>query len=48
MAQRGRKPAALQVIPFVPGHGGRPPPPAELDAIEAKIWRAVVDALPAF
>ena len=47
MAQRGRKPA-LQVIPFIPGQGGRPPPPAELDAVEARIWRAVVDALPAF
>ena len=47
MAQRGRKPA-LQVIPFVPGHGGRPPPPSELDAVEARIWRAVIDALPAF
>ena len=48
MAQRGRKPAALKVLPFVPGQGGRPPPPPELDAIEARIWRAVVDALPAF
>ena len=49
MAQRGRKPeSALQVLPFVPGRGGRPPPPSELDAIEAQIWRAVVDALPAF
>ena len=33
--------------PFVPGQGGRPPPPPELDAVEARIWRAVVDALPA-
>ena len=47
MAQRGRKPAALRVLPFVPGQGGRPPPPAEFDAIEARIWRAV-GALPAF
>ena len=47
MAQRGRKPA-LQVIPFIPGQGGRPPPPSELDATEARIWRAVIDALPAF
>lgn len=49
MAQRGRKSeSALQVLPFVPGRGGRPPPPVELHATEAKIWRAVVDALPAF
>ena len=48
MAQRGRKPAALQVLPFVPGRGGRPPPPAELDAFEARIWNEVVGALPAF
>ena len=49
MSQRGRKsPAALRVLPFVPGQGGRPPPPPELDAVEARIWRAIVDALPAF
>ena len=48
MAQRGRKPAALRVLPFVPGQGGRPPPPAELDAVEAKYWRAVIDSLPSF
>ena len=49
MAQRGRKaPAALKVLPFVPGQGGRPPPPPELDAVEAKYWRAVIDSLPSF
>ena len=48
MPQRGRKPAALRVLPFVPGQGGRPPPPDEFDAIESRIWRSVVDALPAF
>ena len=49
MAQRGRKSEfALQVVPLVPGRSGRPPPPSELDAIEARIWRAVIDALPAF
>ena len=49
MAQRGRKaPAALKVLPFIPGQGGRPPPPAEFDAVEARIWRNVVGALPAF
>lgn len=47
MAQRGRKSeSALTVLPFVPGHGGRPPPPPELDVIEARIWKSVIDALP--
>ena len=37
--------ASFQVIPVVPGHG-RPIPPRGLDAIEKRIWRDVVDALP--
>ena len=49
MAQRGRKSEhSLQVVPLVPGRSGRPPPPPELDAVEARIWRAVIDALPGF
>lgn len=28
--------------------GSWPPPPTELDAAEARIWRAVIDALPAY
>ena len=47
MVQRGRKPS-LKVLPFIPGQGGRPPPPPDLDLIEARIWRAVTDALPSF
>ena len=44
---RGRKSAAsLSVVPLVPGRG-RPKPPASLDATERRIWRGVVDALPA-
>ena len=48
MAQRGRKPAIRLLPPLVPGQGGHPPPPSELDQVEAKYWRAVIDALPAF
>ena len=41
-----RKPAtALAVVPRVPGRG-RPEPPAGLDALEQRVWREVVDALP--
>jgi hypothetical protein len=43
----GRKSAAsLEVVPLVPGQG-RPEPPASLDRLEKRIWRDVVDALPA-
>jgi hypothetical protein len=38
--------ADLGVVP-IPG-AGRPSPPPDLDAIEAHIWRSVVDASPAF
>ena len=43
---RGRKSAvSLSVLPAsLPGE--RPPPPAELDEIEARLWRTIVDALP--
>ena len=37
--------ADLSVIPI--SGGGRPEPPADLDAIERSIWKAVVNALPA-
>jgi hypothetical protein len=37
--------AALAVIPRVPGRG-RPEPPPELDPLEQRIWREVIDALP--
>ena len=37
--------ASLSVVPRVPGRG-RPEPPADLDALESRIWREVVDALP--
>ena len=37
--------ASLSVVPCVPGKG-RPEPPADLDALESRIWREVVDALP--
>jgi hypothetical protein len=37
--------ASLSVVPRVPGKG-RPEPPADLDALESRIWREVVDALP--
>jgi len=40
-----RRSASSQVTPIVPGHG-RPTPPRGLDAIEKRIWRDVVDALP--
>jgi len=37
--------ASLAVVPRVPGRG-RPEPPSDLDSIEQRIWREVVDALP--
>src|SRR5499427_9696125 len=37
--------ASLAVVPRVPGRG-RPEPPADLDSLEQRIWREVVDALP--
>src|SRR5215510_11920545 len=37
--------ASLAVVPRVPGRG-RPEPLADLDSIEQRIWREVVDALP--
>src|SRR6516165_8079159 len=37
--------ASLAVVPRVPGRG-RPEPPADLDLVEQRIWREVVDALP--
>jgi hypothetical protein len=44
---RGRKSSAsLSVVPVVPGQG-RPKPPTGLDSLEKRIWRNVVDALPA-
>src|SRR5215472_14912483 len=43
---RGRKSAAsLSVVPVLPGRG-RPEPPPDLDELEQRIWREVVDALP--
>jgi hypothetical protein len=42
-----RKSASDLVIVPLSG-GGRPPPPADLDAIERSIWKAVVDASPAY
>jgi hypothetical protein len=38
--------ADLAVVPLE--GGGRPPPPADLDAAEQTAWRAVVDASPAY
>ena len=40
-----RRSARSQITPIVPGYG-RPTPPRGLDAIEKRIWRHVVDALP--
>jgi hypothetical protein len=37
--------SSLTIVPRVPGRG-RPEPPADLDALEQRIWREVVDALP--
>src|SRR5215469_947309 len=37
--------SSLTVVPRVPGRG-RPEPPADLDVLESRIWREVVDALP--
>ena len=43
---RGRKSSAsLSVVPRVPGRG-RPEPPPDLDVLEQRIWREVIDALP--
>src|SRR5262245_40920258 len=43
---RGRKSASsLSVVPVIPGHG-RPEAPAGLDALERRIWRDIVAALP--
>ena len=37
--------ASLAIVPRVPGRG-RPEPPPDLDELESRIWREVVDALP--
>ena len=37
--------ASLAIVPRVPGRG-RPEPPLDLDELEQRIWREVVDALP--
>ena len=43
---RGRKSSAsLSVVPVLPGRG-RPEPPDDLDELEQRIWRQVVEALP--
>jgi hypothetical protein len=43
----GRKSAAeLSIVPIQ--GAGRPPPPPDLDAIEAQVWKSVVDASPAY
>jgi hypothetical protein len=47
MARRGRKSeSSLTVVPVIPG-AGRPAPPRGLDQQERRIWKSVVDALPA-
>jgi len=40
-----RRSAPSQISPIVPGYG-RPLPPSGLDAVERRVWRDVVDALP--
>jgi hypothetical protein len=40
-------PRIRDVSPFIPGTSKRPPPPPELDAREAKIWRQITGRLPA-
>jgi hypothetical protein len=40
-----RSAASLEISPVVPGQGRAEPPP-ELDAVEARIWNEVIDALP--
>ena len=43
---RGRKSSAsLSVVPVLPGRG-RPEPPPDLDELEQRVWRQVIDALP--
>jgi hypothetical protein len=37
--------ASLAIVPRVPGRG-RPEPSADLDVLEQRIWREVIDALP--
>jgi hypothetical protein len=37
--------ASLGVVAVLPGRG-RPEPPADIDPLEQRIWREVVDALP--
>jgi hypothetical protein len=44
---RDRSPAALSTVSVVVPGQGRPEPPPELDAVEAKAWREVIAALPA-
>ena len=44
---RGRKSAAsLDVVSILTPGQGRPPPPVDLDDLEARLWRATVDSLP--
>jgi hypothetical protein len=47
MSRGRRSAAALTVVPQVPGNG-RPRPPRGLDGLEKRIWKDVVDSLPAF
>ena len=49
MASYGRKSAAsrLAIVAAIPG-GGRPEPPKQLDAVERRIWRELVGALPPY
>src|SRR5262249_19675175 len=44
---RNRSPAALSTVSVMVPGTGRPEPPPELDAIEAKAWREVIAAFPA-
>src|SRR6516164_5326647 len=44
---RNRSPAALSTVSVLVPGAGRPEPPPELDASEAKAWREVITALPA-
>jgi hypothetical protein len=47
MARHGRRSeSSLTVVPVIPG-SGRPVPPRGLDQQERRIWKSIVDALPA-
>jgi hypothetical protein len=46
LGKRGKKAAAdLEIVPLFED-GSKPPPPEDMPALQADVWRSVVDAMP--